>query len=262
MITYFEQLKDKRWKDKRRQILIRDNYTCQVCSNIDIVRFETEIYVTMTPNSTIVKCLSANLSSQKIPQFSFNLSFHNDLLMDIFGKIPKVFVVNYYFEENEKKPYIIRDISLSHLKMYYNMNKKIMVDYDPYENNIDDSDSEIFDYTKTILIDNPSYFPELVSLVNASEKKYVFGLNVHHKVYREKRLAWEYEDEDLITLCQSCHEAIHIKKKDQFIPWYDEENVQIGNRKICNRCGGTGYIMKYDYYLHGICFACNGNRFS
>lgn len=34
-------------------------------------------------------------------------------------------------------------------------------------------------------------------------------LNVHHKSYMDGREPWEYEDEDLVTLCESCHSQIH-----------------------------------------------------
>lgn len=34
-------------------------------------------------------------------------------------------------------------------------------------------------------------------------------LQVHHKQYIEGRLAWEYDNSDLITLCKSCHAREH-----------------------------------------------------
>ncbi|WP_349966282.1 HNH endonuclease [Phocaeicola massiliensis] len=35
-------------------------------------------------------------------------------------------------------------------------------------------------------------------------------LNVHHLVYHKDRNIWEYEDWELITLCEECHEHEHI----------------------------------------------------
>jgi 5-methylcytosine-specific restriction endonuclease McrA len=35
-------------------------------------------------------------------------------------------------------------------------------------------------------------------------------LHVHHKQYAKGRLAWEYPDDELITLCESCHEEMHV----------------------------------------------------
>ena len=34
-------------------------------------------------------------------------------------------------------------------------------------------------------------------------------LNVHHRRYRVDRRIWEYDDDDLVTLCRRCHEAVH-----------------------------------------------------
>ena len=36
-----------------------------------------------------------------------------------------------------------------------------------------------------------------------------FGLEVHHLRYINGRKPWEYEDEDLIVLCDICHKKIH-----------------------------------------------------
>lgn len=38
-------------------------------------------------------------------------------------------------------------------------------------------------------------------------------LHVHHKFY-DGRAPWEYEDKDLITLCEDCHNRIHGKSDD------------------------------------------------
>jgi hypothetical protein len=34
-------------------------------------------------------------------------------------------------------------------------------------------------------------------------------LHVHHKQYIKGRMAWEYEDEQLMALCEDCHEDHH-----------------------------------------------------
>lgn len=38
------------------------------------------------------------------------------------------------------------------------------------------------------------------------------NLNVHHRYYIAGRMAWEYPDYALTTLCQECHEAEHKAK--------------------------------------------------
>jgi 5-methylcytosine-specific restriction endonuclease McrA len=37
-------------------------------------------------------------------------------------------------------------------------------------------------------------------------------LNVHHLRYFPGHEPWEYEDDDLITICQPCHKAVWISK--------------------------------------------------
>ena len=37
-------------------------------------------------------------------------------------------------------------------------------------------------------------------------------LQVHHKKYIKDRLAWEYDEENLITLCSECHKKVHHLK--------------------------------------------------
>jgi len=34
-------------------------------------------------------------------------------------------------------------------------------------------------------------------------------LHVHHKQYARGRLAWEYPNDELVTLCEGCHESMH-----------------------------------------------------
>ena len=38
-------------------------------------------------------------------------------------------------------------------------------------------------------------------------------LNVHHKLYIIDREIWEYDDDDLITLCQKCHQTLHSSEE-------------------------------------------------
>lgn len=37
----------------------------------------------------------------------------------------------------------------------------------------------------------------------------IHNLHVHHKRYEKGRMAWEYNDDDLVTLCGKCHEKVH-----------------------------------------------------
>jgi len=43
-------------------------------------------------------------------------------------------------------------------------------------------------------------------------------LHVHHKIYKENRKVWEYEDNELITLCEDCHNKIHSNNVEKQTP--------------------------------------------
>lgn len=59
-------------------------------------------------------------------------------------------------------------------------------------------------------------------------------LNVHHKIYYRNRELWDYNDDCLVTLCESCHHYIH-SLHDVGIPIVEEQkdgnNILIG--KTC-----------------------------
>lgn len=55
-------------------------------------------------------------------------------------------------------------------------------------------------------------------------------LQVHHKSYAYNKMAWEYENDNLITLCEDCHSLITDIKKvikskiDYHFIYYDQLN--------------------------------------
>ena len=42
-------------------------------------------------------------------------------------------------------------------------------------------------------------------------------LNVHHLSYEKGKLAWEYPNEKLITLCKNCHEDLHREQNAEIL---------------------------------------------
>ena len=44
------------------------------------------------------------------------------------------------------------------------------------------------------------------------------NLNVHHLVYKEGKMAWEYPNELLITLCEDCHKKVHNTPSHKYYP--------------------------------------------
>lgn len=62
-------------------------------------------------------------------------------------------------------------------------------------------------------------------------------LQVHHKRYIQDKNPWEYEDNDLITLCKECHNSYHEKNT---IPIYDPELNLIQEKLFSPEDNNTG----------------------
>ena len=80
-------------------------------------------------------------------------------------------------------------------------------------------------------------------------------LDIHHKSYICGHYAWEYDDNNLVTLCRTCHEKEHAKHN---VLLYDEDDCLLRELHTCDRCLGSGYLHQYDYYRQGVCFNCGG----
>ena len=80
-------------------------------------------------------------------------------------------------------------------------------------------------------------------------------LNVHHIRYIEGRLPWEYDNGDLVTLCGTCHKALHeeVRRKHDcgqckfFVQEFlldNDESFCFDYDGYCEACGGKGCCFK------------------
>ena len=85
-------------------------------------------------------------------------------------------------------------------------------------------------------------------------------LNVHHRYYVYNAMAWEYEDDALVTLCHHCHMLIH---KSLSPLQYLQKGDKLEPLKLtpCSRCNGAGYFPEFKHVLSGKCFRCHGERY-
>ena len=65
-------------------------------------------------------------------------------------------------------------------------------------------------------------------------------LHVHHKSYKKNHKVWEYENDNFITLCNSCHEEITTM-------------INIGIDEIRNNCISTKSCYEIVEAVHWIC---------
>ena len=82
-----------------------------------------------------------------------------------------------------------------------------------------------------------------------------YTLHAHHKLYILHRLPWEYNDEDIVTLCNECHEEFH---KNNTVPCYTDDGANELNYIPCKRCNGMGWFPQYKNVQNGVCFRCKG----
>jgi hypothetical protein len=99
----------------------------------------------------------------------------------------------------------------------------------------------------------------IIAFKKGDEWIYVNDMHVHHTYYQEGLNPWEYPKECLQTLCWDCHEKLH---ENSYIPHLDKNGKEIGKFKNCNRCYGAGYLPEYFYHKRGICFECDGLRYT
>ena len=100
--------------------------------------------------------------------------------------------------------------------------------------------------------------PNLVFYYSGESKIYQLGqLNIHHKFYISGRLAWQYENEALVTLCYDCHKKIH---EDERIEIHGPETNSTKSRYVenCSKCEATGYLPEFSHRDNGVCYSCNG----
>lgn len=100
-------------------------------------------------------------------------------------------------------------------------------------------------------------YSELIKPLLKPKKSY--NLQIHHKKYIKDRLPWQYDNDDLITLCNHCHLELH---ENNTIPIFDNKGNQIVGFESCDRCAGTGTLEIYMHVQNGVCFKCKGNRFN
>lgn len=72
-------------------------------------------------------------------------------------------------------------------------------------------------------------------------------LNVHHIRYRRGAMPWEYNDDELITLCEACHKNTHekINKKREKVK-QDKYSIKVGDMLMYEHSDYTNYGIVYD----------------
>ena len=100
--------------------------------------------------------------------------------------------------------------------------------------------------------------PKLVFYYSGEAMNYQLGqLNIHHMFYISGNMAWQYENEALVTLCYDCHKKVHENQKIE-IKAPDFNPARSRYARNCDKCEGTGYLPEFSHIDNGICYPCTG----
>ncbi len=245
--VYKELLSDQRWIDKSNEIKRRDASICTKCYNSIILNNISDLrpYLRSERDFEKIKELfpykPTNLDSKGVNR--------NDHIVT-HGYIPSIGLWIYDIMHTSK------DIKETDYKGILFSNKEILTDNCKWAVNIYNSiNPSIPDYkginrylywqycesgntdNKLILshcvsVDKEPYYPwdyRGIGILTYNQYSIIFplyqlntvNLEVHHKVYKkineEYIKPWEYKDDELETLCHSCHEQTHLEENIKII---------------------------------------------
>lgn len=254
-MTYPEQLDKIQWKNKRTEILKRDSYKCQNCSNENLVsEFDKGFFSGF--------CFPNSQEAIHIDNFG-TVKFMRSGIKKNYSKFLKESAVVYSKKIPKWKRMIlgIRKLDSKEKVVFEKYSFQINELKKKFKNSFDhDRFQKLVDKNLELKEKRRIEFIELNKRNNKKEFEWIFmlGLHIHHKYYIKGFNAWEYKNNALITLCQSCHENLH---KNQKIPVYNRELELLGHYKYCERCHGAGVFPEYSHVQNGICFRCHGLRY-
>ena len=289
-MTYTELLQKKEWWTKCNEILRRDRFICRDCRNLGFHNGGSFIKLDRLEDLNSMlwewRFNGSHFSDfwyhfpKDAPYPTCDIEFHIESCED------DLIIYNLRILTEEKKPPLSiwtkpdRAMAVSKEKIqrmdaniYYlqNVSNKInsegkfgsaflfefprIISNDIYVN-IEYSVPFKFDSIKYDRITiNITYGSMVLSLKYNAWDFPLMGLNIHHTYYIKGHKPWEYDSKALVTLCEKCHKKRH---ENSSVPYYNHEMEIIGNLKVCDKCGGSGYIPRYSHVANGICFKCGG----
>lgn len=247
-MDYASQLESPEWHKRRNEILVRDNHRCRMCGKGKSVRRK----VNDNFYNFGIDYSCPDISAENIIQTKFSV--------DEFKFLIRAGVIGLDFIKVSQESAAVAGVSDNGILGVQDLNAISAL-----------NSGNISEKVEINLVRHKSgllYF--LVNLKGADLSKikaktaYLTEtpllLNVHHKHYIIQHKAWEYDDDDLVTLCNECHAKVH---QSLGAPVYSDKDGFVKEIPLtpCFRCGGTGYFPEYKHIEQGICFRCRGARF-
>lgn len=214
-LTYEEQLKRPEWAAKRLEILERDGFKCIDCNT------ERPLLI------GIIKSFGI-LTLEKLNEKGYRL-FSPDSSLQSYENL-----------------YFIKDGWLTNALYMGDVNRDFC--FNELLFSLQCKPIKTSDFLKNAyqLI---CFYKETIDAQN------FIDLNVHHEYYIQGHKAWEYDNDLLVSLCESCHKRRH-ELSDYYV--YSKKGDKLMILETCDKCGGGGHLKQFDYYFNGVCFQCWG----
>lgn len=251
-MNYIELLNTENWKNKREQILIRDNHECQRCGISKSNNFHGKIFKigdNIENNYKINFFKDENLNTTLVSLKADNSSEYickSDIHNSKINRNQEYVITINYAKKNIIK-YPFNGSTIDNLKENLFLKKttnEFLVDMITYEDEIKNN----------LEVDIEAFWLIEYGIENFSCKDGT-KLEVHHKCYRKNVPIWDQNESEYVTLCNICHEIIH---NNQLIPFYNENGRIIQFMTPCLKCNGTGYLKQFQHISNGVCFSCYG----
>ncbi len=245
-MDYAIQLESPKWHKKRDGILVRDNHRCRMCGRgkSTFMKLNEQFY-NLGIDYSHSSLAPEDIISTKFSLEEFKLLIHSEVIQLI--KINSELLAVAGSSDNG----ILGVMDSNAVGVLKSGNASEKVEF----NLVRHKSGMLFFLVNLKGADLTTIKAPIIYLTETP-----LFLNVHHKHYIIQHKAWEYDDADLVTLCNECHAKVH---KAIGAPVYSDENGYIKEVHLtpCLRCGGTGYFPEYKHIENGLCFRCRGARF-
>lgn len=251
-LVYKELLNTPQWKSKRNEILKRDHYTCQWCRNI--VKLQSLLDLDFLVDDFNMANIIRSVFGQRDEIIAQKSCFTNigkyKPKLSTFLDSEKIYVHQYEIcktiydvdriclvSNNKEGKQFVRFthvLSESYSYIYKGKSEKsnrITIECSPETSTNDNYYiTHLFDYSKepyrSQCLITCNGFTIIFPLYNYKEFKVklntIFKPEVHHLLYRRELTPWEYNNNELITLCENCHNYCH---REHNIPIVDKDET-------------------------------------
>lgn len=257
-MTYQEQLESEKWKEKRKEIILRDKCCCKKCGNSKIIENATKITVTPKITDEYLAFQFFHNGEKHFRMFYYSRNIINSSFISSLRYALDVYISEF---ESIINIYAIRRFKLDFEKCINETKQRILQLGEQPIHPSRQGRKGIF-YRKIALEMLTSELQWYKDLQNSYQDEnswlVIPGLNVHHKFYVKNRMAWDYDDAALTTLCADCHKDLH---QNEEVLQYDEYGNVVRKLTVCSRCNGAGILPQYMHVQNGICFRCWGVQY-